>query len=364
MKKHNILITGGHFTAALAVVESLHQKGYNNISWVGHTYTMIGDSNPSAEYQEITKLQIPFYSITAGKLYRYFSMKGLLSFLYIPIGFIQAFIILIKIHPSVIVSFGGYISLPVAWCGWILRIPVITHEQTVTVGRSNQLIALCAKKILLTWPSAAKYFPKTRVTLTGNPLRRELFIHDRPFYEFNSSLPTLLIMGGNQGSHTINEVIKESLPELTKHFTIIHQCGSNSIYMDYEHLAPLTKHYPGYKVYTGIWGDDFGRAINQSSYILSRSGANTVYEIAALGKPTVFIPLAYAVNNEQFQNAKILEVIGLASILEEKNLTPQTLLEALLNLTLIRNKPQPADFIRLDAADRIADIVIETLSGR
>ena len=134
-----IVITGGHHSSALPVINNLRERFSDvEIYWIGHRYSMKGDINPTLEYKEITDLGIPFFDLKAGKLYKTYNLGRLLK---IPLGLVQATFLLLKIRPDVILSFGGYLAAPVVIAGNALRIPSLTHEQTVTAGYSNKLIS-------------------------------------------------------------------------------------------------------------------------------------------------------------------------------------------------------------------------------
>lgn len=358
-KQTKILFIGGHFTPALAVLNELKNRGYNNFIWIGHKYTMLRDKETSSEYKEITKIGIPFFNIKTGKLYRYFSVLGVVSLLRIPIGFIQSLIILLSERPQIVISFGGYIAVPVVISAWILRIPRITHEQTVSVGLSNKIVSKFANKILISFNESKKYFSSNNTILTGNPIRTDIYTHDKNFVDFKNSNPTILVLGGNQGSHIINENIKLLLPLINNEFNIIHQAGSNTIFNDYDNLVKLERDHANYKVFKGIWGEDIGRALSQSDLVISRSGANTVYELGVLSKTAILIPLPYSVNNEQFSNAKILVELKIGIILEEKDLTPENLLkEVKYAFSLKKNEnPNERELLKKDAQKTIADII-------
>jgi UDP-N-acetylglucosamine--N-acetylmuramyl-(pentapeptide) pyrophosphoryl-undecaprenol N-acetylglucosamine transferase len=359
-KKNKVMIIGGHFTAAIAVLEELAKNTTLSFVWVGHTYTMLGDKEPSAEYKEITLRNIPFYNLKTGKLYRHLSYKGVLSLLRIPGGFLQAWSILKKEQPNIIVSFGGYLAVPVVIAGWMQHIPIVTHEQTVNSGLSNRIIAHFAKKIMVAWQSSVPLFPKNKVVYTGNPLRKEIFTADRPLVDFGNSLPSILIINGNQGSHQINIFLKDIIPDLVNRYNVIHQTGGNSIYKDYDSLEPLAKQFPNYKLFKGIWGDDIGRALAQSQFVISRSGANTVYELAALHKPSIMIPLTYATHNEQYANAKFLADHGLAVILNDETMTKESFIAAINQVAEIH--PQATEpLVNLQAAQSIAHCIESVL---
>ncbi len=225
MKK--IVVCGGHHNSALVVADALREKGYQ-VFWLGHKYSMIGDENPSAEYLEVTQKGFPFTEIKAGKLQpRHHFFQYLLR---IPLGFWQSFVSLRRIKPDLIFSFGGYLALPVVYVGWLLGIPVVTHEQTVVSGLANQLIAKVAKKVFLTYEASSKYFPQGKVVVTGLPLREGILKKGKKLFQNNKK--TIYVTGGKQGAHVINEAVWAILPSLLIEFNVIHQCGSTSVFDD------------------------------------------------------------------------------------------------------------------------------------
>ena len=230
-------------------------------------------------------------------------------------------------------SFGGYLAVPVVITAFLLKIPAITHEQTVAVGLSNRIISIFAKKILVSFEKSLKYFPKKKVVLTGNPIRKEIFnLEKKTLKSLPKSLQKIIqeklddsnkkliyITGGNQGSQTINKLIWELLPELLKSYSVIHQCG----YKDWEAIKSGKIIFkPNEHYYIAPWIDtkEIGWLLNIADLVVSRSGANTIYELGVLGKPSVLIPIPWVVNSEQQKNAEILSDAGLARILSENNL--------------------------------------------
>jgi UDP-N-acetylglucosamine--N-acetylmuramyl-(pentapeptide) pyrophosphoryl-undecaprenol N-acetylglucosamine transferase len=329
---------------------------------------MWGDKNVSAEYQEVTGREIPFYDLKAGKLYQTFHPLKLLR---LPFGFLQAFYYLIRIRPQLIVSFGGYLAPPVVIAGWLLRIPSVTHEQTVEGGWANRLVAKFAKKVFVTWEDSLKYFPAKKTIVTGNPLRPAIFEAKKQFNNLTiQQLPTLYITGGKQGSHILNVAAGHALPELLKKYNVIHQCGRSTVFDDYK---PLTSHLPPHLRARYILQDYFteeeiGSVFAAADMVISRSGANIVYELAALGKPAILIPIPWASHDEQSKNAQILVNAGSAILLEEKDLTPSTLIlrsnRVLSNLEKFKEGGRRAQkLVRLDAAEKIAEEITDFLGG-
>lgn len=325
-----IVICGGHHNSALVVAEELKRRG-EEIFWFGHRKTMIGDRKLSAEYLEVTKKGIPFYEIKAGKFQtRYKFWENLWR---IPLGFGQSLFLLLKIKPDLIFSFGGYLALPVALTGSLLGIPVVTHEQTVVSGIGNRLIAKVARKIFITFPSSIQDFPRKKVVLTGLPLRPEIF--EKGKYLFKNKKRTIYVTGGKQGAHVINEAVFSILPWLLARFNLIHQCGSTSLFNDIDKAEELKKHLgenkENYLVKEYFFIDEIGAVFNSADFVISRSGAHTIYELASLGKPAILIPLPWSNENEQEENAKMIVSLGLAKILPQKELEAGKLRETILD---------------------------------
>jgi len=367
MKNSKIVIVGGHHTPALAVVDALAQE--TKIFWIGHKFSMWGDKNASAEYQEITKRGIPFYDLKAGKLYKTFHPLKLLR---LPFGFFQAFYYLLKIRPSLIVSFGGYLAPPVVIAGWVLRIPSVTHEQTVIGGWANRLVARFAKRIFVSWEESLKHFPKSKTIITGNPLRHSIFEVKEPLNPIPSPLnPTIYITGGKQGSHVINEAVKQALPELLEKYNVIHQCGRSTVHDDHQELSSGGKELnpdlrSRYVLKDYFTEEEIGAVFSAADVVISRAGANIVYELAALGKPAILIPIPWVSHNEQRKNAEILVNAGSAVILEEKDLSAESIM---LHSTILLSDLEKyreggkrvQKLVRLDAADRIAEEILALL---
>lgn len=217
-KRKKIFIIGGHLTPALTLLDFLQSKGFTDISWVGAKHIQTFSKLHSAEYKEITKRGIKFYNLHAGKIWRkwtrYTFFKALFNTILIPVGIIQAFFIILFNKPALIISFGGYLALPVVIAGWIFELKCITHEQTIVAGISNRLIAKLSDVIMVSWESSMKYYPEEKVILTGNPIRNEVLNVTTSKYNLDKNLPTIYFTGGNQGSNTINWRLLDVLSSL------------------------------------------------------------------------------------------------------------------------------------------------------
>ncbi len=365
-----VLMTGAHFTPAQAVIEELKHDYDISIIYIGRNTTLEGDKTPSVESQTLPALGVKFYPITAGRLRRFLSWGTITSLLKIPVGFIQAFSILVKEKPDVVLSFGGYVAVPVVISAWLLRIPVIVHEQTLISGLANQVSNFFASKIAVSFDKEYS-FDKSKIVLTGNPLRKELLGNKaNPSPEIESffkeakkeGLPVILITGGNQGSHLINQTVSEALSELTNLAFIFHQTG-DSKFKDYEKLLEKKndlKFKNRYIAKKWVEADNLTEIFKEVDLVISRAGANTLYELSYFTIPALVIPLPYLYQDEQNKNAKFFSDNGLCEVLSQVDLTPDSLLlklkEMLSNLDNLKSRAKDArKIVILDAAKKLAD---------
>jgi UDP-N-acetylglucosamine--N-acetylmuramyl-(pentapeptide) pyrophosphoryl-undecaprenol N-acetylglucosamine transferase len=229
-----IVITGGHHSSAIPVVKLLKKEHKKvQIFWIGHKHSQKGNRENTLEYIEITKNKIPFFDLKAGKFYK---ANSIFHYLKLPLGFLHSLYLLLKIRPDMIMSFGGYLAAPVVFTGWLLRIPSVTHEQTVVTGYANKLISKFSKRILVSWKDSVKYFPSEKVRYSGLPLRESIFEVLTNNFEVDNGLPYILVIGGKTGSHLINTLIEDSLETLLSFANVIHQTGDHTQLKDYERL--------------------------------------------------------------------------------------------------------------------------------
>ena len=331
-----LVFTGGHHTGALALALNLQKKGWR-IFWIGHRHSQWNDKSDSAEYREVIQNGITFFDLKAGKIYHTFHPLKLLR---LPLGFILAFYILLKLkfiyghRLKGIVTFGGYLGVPVVFCGSILGLPVLAHEQTVVAGWANKFISVFAKKIAVTWPSGMQYYPQRKAVLTGMPFREEILqsYHRAGHQHHQSGL--IYITGGKQGSHVINEAVFSVLaPLLTKH-TVIHQTGSSSIYNDYQRAVDVRNSLPEslrsrYMVRDYLDPREAAAVLSTSELVIGRSGAHIIQELGLFKTRCVLIPIPWSSHNEQLRNAGILAENHQAVILPQAKLNGSSLLSAI-----------------------------------
>ncbi len=373
--QYKILICGGHLAPALAMIDSLHKQGNFRIFFIGRKHSFEDDDSLSLEYETINKSKIPFYSISTGRLQRNFSLEAIKSLLKFPLGFIQSYRYLQKIKPDIILSFGGYIALPVCLTGFLNRIPVVTHEQTPILGLANRIISLFAKKVCLSF-NVTKYAKNTpQFIITGNPLRESIlnsrFEENRNTWD--KSLPLLMILGGSSGSHVINQLMSKLITRLVKQYRILHQCGNAYNNMDFNMLWSIKNSLPvrskrNYIILKHIDTQKLGNLYKQASLIIGRSGANTVMEIAYFKKPAIFIPLAGGAMGEQKENAKLLRDLGAAIIIDQNDLTPQNLLskikEIFAKITYYNNNAiQAHESFSYNGQEKILSVITSVLKS-
>ena len=362
-----ILISGGHLTPALALIDFIkknHKK--DEVVFVGRIYSQSDLKQLAQEKNEVEKRQIKFVHLNAPKTVKRKSLQHKILFPFLltrSIG--SALTIFKKEKPDIFVSFGGYLAIPLTIAAKLTRIKIFTHEQTHAAGIANQFIAKFADKIAISYPSSKKYFPRTKTHLTGNPIRSTLLNTNTTQPKWISQKvfkPILLITGGSQGSKIINQVIKSSLLELTKEWTVIHLCGSSNIKSDYkQQLEQVKKELPSEQqqhYFIKEWASDIEMSwiYNHTQLAISRAGANTVMELTVKNIPTIFIPLPNSHHDEQLKNAQELSNQKAALILRQEQLTSKALisklnqlkkdhLEILKNLKLINRTTTAVDKI-------------------
>lgn len=331
MKK--ILICGGHLTPAIALIDELVKEKDIVINFVGRKYATEGSSVFSQEYKIVTDKKIKFYQITTGRLQRKFTKFTIPSLLKIPIGFLQSFIYLLITRPNIVVSFGGYVSCPIVISAWLLGIKSITHEQSIAPGLANKINSFFVDQIFLSWKESQKYFDSKKTQIIGNLIRRNLLTSKSPNKNIKDFLKNsknlIYVTGGNQGSHTLNSLIFKSI-DIFKDYSLIHQVGATNFLGDLEKANKIKSN--SYLPIDFVDSQNIGAILEKAKFVIARSGANTVWELAALAKPAILVPLAIAAANEQYQNAKILEKAGSAVIIEENNLNDQNFKQAITNL--------------------------------
>ncbi|HAV11527.1 MAG TPA: undecaprenyldiphospho-muramoylpentapeptide beta-N-acetylglucosaminyltransferase [Candidatus Moranbacteria bacterium] len=319
--------TGGHLFPLIAVAKKLKEKLGPEAEFL-----YIGSGAPM-EREAMEKEGIPVKNVKSGKLRRYFSLKNVTDAFRIPVGIVQSLWILLRFMPDAVFSKGGFASVPIVIAAWIYRIPVLIHESDAIAGLANEISAKFAKRIAVSYPSAKKYFPEKKTAVIGTPVREDIIGGDpaagRAQFFLTQSKPTVLVLGGSQGSQIINGAIVRVLPRLLQRAQVIHQTGADN----YERVVHEAAEYgikagrEGYVAIPFLDTETLRNAFAVCDLVVSRAGANFISEIAANGKPAILIPLGTAANDHQRMNAHDISQVGGALVLEESNLGEHILLQ-------------------------------------
>ena len=347
MKK--IIMTGGgsagHVMPNIALIEKLRDEGYE-IHYIG---TKSGIERELVEkYDYVT-----YHPISSGKLRRYFSLKNLTDPFRVLKGISQSRRIVKDVEPNVVFSKGGFVSVPVVMAAKG-KAPIIVHECDFTPGLANRIGAKYADRICVSFEDTLSCVGSKGI-YTGSPVRRELTdgnaAKGRRFLGFSSDKPILLSMGGSLGAAAINDALRSSLDELTKRFNVVHICGKGKVDGSID--------IDGYKQFEFI-GDELGDVFACTSLMISRAGANAVFEILALNMPSILIPLPKAASRgDQLLNAAYFEKRGYSLVLDQDALTRESLIRAVNELDSKHDslkKAMAADN-GANAAERVMNVI-------
>lgn len=351
MEKKTILFTGGgtagHVIVNLALIPHFINEGWKIVyigSYDGIEKTLI------EEIPEVT-----YFGISTGKLRRYMSIENMKDPFRVLKGIFQARKIMKRTKPHVIFSKGGFVSVPVVMAAKTRRIPVISHESDFTPGLANKLATPFVKKVLTTFPETVQYLPKKKAKHIGAVVREELFTGDKQagyaFTKLTNEKRIILIMGGSIGSQKINEIIRNNLQTLLQNYHIIHVCGKENLdetiqekgYVQYEYIDKQLKH-----------------VFAITDFVISRAGANAIFEFLALHIPMLLIPLSLAASRgDQIVNATSYKQKGIAHVLEEDEMTDDALLQAINRLQ--REAPILKDKMKEYRNEEAKDEVIQII---
>ncbi len=352
-----VLFTGGgsagHVTPNIALIESLQTDGWR-CEYVG--------SESGIERKLISGMKVPYHPIASGKLRRYFDWKNFTDPFLIMLGILQSLRICYRQTPVVVFSKGGFVAVPVVVAAWLLRIPVICHESDVTPGLANKICFTFAKKICVNFEQTLRYLATNKAVVTGTPVRQSLLQGDeqrgRQFLGITAGKPLLLVFGGSLGANAINQQIRSVIDTLLKKFAVIHVTGSGN--MD-ESLSGKK----GY-IQKEYLESEFGDVLAATDIVVSRAGANAIYELLLVRKPHLLIPLsAKASRGDQIINAKTFSRAGFSDVLFEEDLSDDQFLRALDHL--YNNRKARTDKLETyplqDSVTIICDLIKETMNG-
>lgn len=334
-----ILLTGGgtagHVTPNIALIPRLQEAGYQ-VEYVG--------SEKGIEGELVRSLDIPFHAVSSGKFRRYFDWQNVTDVLRVLLGFLQALQVISRVRPDILFSKGGFVASPVVWASWLLRVPVVIHESDMKPGLANRLSLPFAKKVCYSFPESKSYLPVAKAIYTGVPVRDELLKGDRnrgqELLAFRETKPVLLVVGGSLGSEVINRSVRNSLEALLELFNVVHICGAGRI-------RDTLISYEGYRQFEYV-GEQLKHIFAMTDLVISRAGATMLFELLALHKPSLLIPLSLKVSRgDQIDNACSFKSCGYSEVLQEEELNKKALLRAVKGLYENR-----ADYVsRLSRAD-------------
>ncbi len=342
--------TGGHIYPGLAVADELRRRlsesgAAAEIVWIGNSSGMDRRIVESCAGPDGRRVADVFYGIPSGKLRRYVSFRNFLDVFKILGGLAASFVILLRLRPAVLFSKGGFVSVPPCLCARLLGVPVYTHECDFTPGLATRINSRAAKRILVSYQETAGYFRpayREKITVTGNPVRPAFYSADgergRRFLNMGGrkEKPVLLVLGGSLGARQINGLVRENLEWLCARFFVVHQTGVQNAAARAEAQADgggrgeaAAGQAESYRPYPFIYAE-MPDVIACADVVLSRAGANSVWECAALGKPLVLLPLCGAgTRGDQEENAEYFRRAGAALVLAGENVTSQALRDAL-----------------------------------
>ena len=320
--------SGGHVFPIIAVVREIRKISPQKKMEFFY-------AGPRDEFGKIFLSQenITTKQILAGKVRRYVSVKSIFQnlidiFFKAPLGIWQAFFYIFFLAPDLIFSMGGFGSIPVVIAGWLLGVPIFLQEADAMPGLSNRLLARFSLEVFVSFPKTP-YFPLKKMILVGTPIRRELLEGSkeeaREFFKITGEKPVVFILGGSQGAQRINDKILEILPQILKSFELIHQIGEKNFRQTREEAKVMMANKEQEKYYHPfpfLKEEELIKAYAISDFIVSRAGSGSVFEITALGKPSILVPLPESAQGHQLKNAYALAEKGAAIVLEEKNFTP------------------------------------------
>lgn len=349
--RKTIVLTGGgssgHVTPNIALLPALKKAGYF-VHYIG--------SQNGIEKQLIEREGISYHSISTGKLRRYFDVKNFTDVFRVIGGFGQAFALLGRLKPDVVFSKGGFVSCPVVWAAWLRRIPVVIHESDMTPGLTNKLSMPFAKTLCYTFPESEAHIPSNKGVRTGIPIREGLLEGNRlqgaKICGFKDDKPVIMVIGGSLGSEKINNAVRGILDKLLKVYNVCHICGKGNVKPELEGIA-------GYKQFEYI-NEEQPHIYALADMVISRAGATVLFELLALRKPNLLIPLSRAASRgDQILNAASFEKQGFSMVLQEEKLDGNTLEHAINELR--SNSRKYMEAMRANKEDSGVSAVLKAL---
>lgn len=315
MKKRVVIAgggTGGHLYPGIALARALKRHDMDiEISFVG--------TQKGLEAKVLPREGFDLKTILSAGLLGKKKIARWVSWFKLPIGTAQSMCFLIRKRPGLVVGVGGYVSGPLVLSAWILRIPILIHEQNSIPGLTNKWLGKIADKIAVSFKESAESFQKDKVEVTGNMIREE-FCQPKEEAPSKTEGPfRVLVLGGSQGAHSINMAMVEALKSLSKHegdLHITHQTGD----ADFQNVSMAYKE-SNFSSDIRPFIDDMGDQYRQASLVICRAGATTLAEVTAMGKMSILVPFPHAAHNHQEKNARILEAANAGELVLDEELS-------------------------------------------
>lgn len=324
MKKNTIFLvgadTGGHVVPVFALARDLSTNSNCRVVVIG-----VGSAIEKKFYQNLSN--IDYKTITAGKFQFKSVWSNFVAILKSGVGFFQSIGLMIKYRPRVVFLKGNYSTVPVAYAARIFGVPIIAHESDAIIGKSNKLIASFAKKLFVSYPVETFSGSGKKLEYSGPILRKEYSERIPPYQNKEEILPKILILGGSQGAHAINEIIFATIKELASSYEVVHQTGAADFETALSKKKELSQETINNYQPTPFVDNDF-LAISSSDLIISRA-SSSIFEFAAFAKPVILIPYPHASLDHQAANAKYFSRHNAAIVLVEKDLSPTILYSAI-----------------------------------
>ena len=307
--------TAGHVTPNLALIPRLQAAGWE-IHYVG--------TENGIEKRLVEKVPgVYYHAVASGKLRRYFDLKNFTDPFRVIKGAAQAAALVHKLHPDVVFSKGGFVSVPVVYGAQVNGVPLGIHESYMSPGLANRLSTPFARIVLCAFPETAEHAGR-KARYAGLPIRPEIFSGSREeglrLFGFQPDMPVMMVVGGSSGAVAINKAVREALPRLTESFQVLHICGAGHLSEPHEGTA----HY----CQREYLSEELPHAYQMADVIVSRAGANALCELLALRKPALLIPYPKtASRGDQLANAAAFEKRGLCRVLKQEDLTADALCE-------------------------------------
>ncbi|MBI2120504.1 MAG: UDP-N-acetylglucosamine--N-acetylmuramyl-(pentapeptide) pyrophosphoryl-undecaprenol N-acetylglucosamine transferase [Parcubacteria group bacterium] len=346
--------SGGHFYPIIAVIEAIRDLQIKERLLPAELYFI---SDHPYDKQVLFENEVSYIEIRTGKRRTYASARNFSDIFRTALAVLKAIWTMYRIFPDVVFGKGGYASFPTLFAARLFGIPVVIHESDAVPGRVNAWASKFARAIAVSYPEAVSAFPKDKAIATGNPIRKEILTpithgaHE--FLGLEEGIPILLVLGGSQGSKTINEAMLDGLPLFLERYQIVHQVGEQNqaeVTGRLEGIFSMTPHQKRYKMYPYLNDLALRMAAGVADVVISRAGS-AIFEIASWGRASIIVPITESVGDHQRHNAFHYARAGAAVVVEEANLTPRLLLAEIDRI--MENKKMKADMEK--AALRFAE---------